>query len=85
MEVQVNKWGNSMAVRLPAKLLRELAVDEGGLLQVKVTGPGQLTLTNAELAGVGPTREQVIAELEALHHALPLGRPVVRYLRDKGY
>lgn len=29
MELQVNRWGNSLAVRLPAQLARQMGLEEG--------------------------------------------------------
>jgi antitoxin MazE len=85
MDLQINRWGNSLAVRLPAKLARELNVGEGSQLEATVTGPGRLTLQSAELSQAVPSREEVIAELEALHRNMPMGRSVVRLMRDQGY
>jgi antitoxin MazE len=85
MDLQINRWGNSLAVRLPAKLARELNVGEGSQLEATVTGPGRLTLQSAELSQAVPSREEVIAELEALHRNMPMGRSVVRFMRDQGY
>jgi antitoxin MazE len=85
MDLQVNRWGNSLAVRLPAKLTRALNVGEGSQLTAMVTGPGRLTLQSTELSQATPSRETVIAELEALHRDMPMGRSVVRFMRDQGY
>jgi antitoxin MazE len=85
MDLQINRWGNSLAVRLPAKLARELNVGEGSQLEATVTGPGRLTLQSAELSQAVPSRDEVIAELEALHRNMPMGRSVVRLMRDQGY
>jgi antitoxin MazE len=85
MDLQVNRWGNSLAVRLPAALARELSAHEGSKLQVKVSAPGRLELVNPEVAQTTPTRKQVLAELDALHARLPMGRSVIRFMRDQGY
>lgn len=85
MDLQINRWGNSLAVRLPAKLMRELQLEEGSNVQAHVTAPGCLLLQNPALSEQAPSREQVIAELEALHQSLPMGRSVVRFMRDQGY
>jgi antitoxin MazE len=85
MDLQVNRWGNSLAVRLPAGLVRELAAHEGSKLEAKVSGPGRLELVNPEVAQSVPSRKQVLAELDALHARLPMGRSVIRFMRDEGY
>jgi antitoxin MazE len=40
--VQVAKWGNSLAVRLPAKLVRTLDLKVGDTLDLKVLGDREL-------------------------------------------
>jgi len=85
MDLQINRWGNSLAVRLPTKLLRELQLEEGSHVQAQVTAPGCLLLQNPSLIEQVPSREQVIAELEGLHQVLPMGRSVVRFMCDQGY
>jgi antitoxin MazE len=44
MEVMVSKWGNSLAVRLPAKLAKRLGVAEGDTLLAEVSADGRLVL-----------------------------------------
>ena len=42
--MQIAKWGNSLAVRLPARLVRELGLKEGD--EVEITGDREaLTVT----------------------------------------
>lgn len=45
MEVMVSKWGNSLAVRLPAKLGKRLGVAEGDTLIAEVSADGRLILS----------------------------------------
>jgi antitoxin MazE len=44
LELTVSKWGNSLAVRLPAKSARELGVGEGDTLIAEVATGGRLVL-----------------------------------------
>lgn len=43
--MQVSKWGNSLAVRLPAKLVEELGLKEGDEIDVRRAGDGALEVT----------------------------------------
>ena len=48
----VSKWGNSLAVRLPAELAKQLGVGEGDTLIGEIISDRRLTLT-AETRAVG--------------------------------
>lgn len=43
--MQVSKWGNSLAVRLPAKLVEELGLKEGDEVEVRAAGSGTLEVS----------------------------------------
>ncbi|MEL6794933.1 MAG: AbrB/MazE/SpoVT family DNA-binding domain-containing protein [Pseudomonadota bacterium] len=63
----VSKWGNSLAVRLPAKLVKELGLEEGDALEAVVTDAGALRLEKAA------SRRSALARLNALKGSLPAG------------
>lgn len=43
--MQVSKWGNSLAVRLPAALASKLKLKEGDHVQLEAIGRGRLGLS----------------------------------------
>lgn len=43
--LHVGKWGNSLAVRLPATLAKQLHLHEGAHIQLVVQADGSVTLT----------------------------------------
>jgi antitoxin MazE len=45
MELMVSKWGNSLAVRLPAESARKIGVGEGDTLIAEVSADGRLLLS----------------------------------------
>ncbi|OCX75574.1 AbrB/MazE/SpoVT family DNA-binding domain-containing protein [Acidithiobacillus thiooxidans] len=51
--MQVSKWGNSLAVRLPAVVVEALGLKDGDNIEIEVLGEKQFqiqrTLQNAEL------------------------------------
>jgi antitoxin MazE len=51
--MQVCKWGNSLAVRLPAKLVEELGLKEGDEVELRRAADGTLEV------GRRPTAEEV--------------------------
>ena len=51
----VSKWGNSLAVRLPAESARQLGVGEGDTLVGEIAPDGRLIL-GAEARAIGKTQ-----------------------------
>jgi antitoxin MazE len=44
MELKVSKWGNSLAVRLPAEASRKIGVGEGDTLVAEIEAGGRMVL-----------------------------------------
>ena len=80
-DLPVGRWGNSLAVRIPAKLARELGVTEGSTLKAEVLGPATLGLTGPPPATPKRTMAEFIARLEQLHRGMPVTEPVVEQMR----
>ena len=68
--MQVAKWGNSLAVRLPAKLVAELGLKEGDEVDVRRALDGALEVA---ADGTNGTRsaEQWLTEIVAMGPLLP--------------
>ncbi|MBB5686552.1 AbrB/MazE/SpoVT family DNA-binding domain-containing protein [Sphingobium boeckii] len=65
--MQVAKWGNSLAVRIPADVARALNIKEGDDLDVSAED-GKLKITPKPV-----DRESVFARMRALSKPLPKG------------
>ncbi len=65
--MQVSKWGNSLAVRLPAQVVEVLGLKEGDDIEIEVSGPRRFVV--ARRAGVA----DVLARLRAYRGRLPEG------------
>jgi antitoxin MazE len=65
--MQVGKWGNSLAVRLPAAVVEALGLQEGDEVQVEVADPRTFRL------GRDTTRDDALDALRALGWQLPPG------------
>ena len=76
INLQIAKWGNSLAMRLPADLVRRFGLREGDSVEVQITTDGALTIRPA-----GWSRRAFAAELAAARAALPMGTPVIEELR----
>lgn len=62
--MQIAKWGNSLAVRLPAELVRELGLKEGDQIDL-VPGEGRLSVVRHLRA------EEVLEGLRRFRGRLP--------------
>ena len=72
--MQVGKWGNSLAVRLPAALVEALQLKEGDEIEVELAGDRTFRI------GRDRTREDALARLRALAWTPP---PGFRFSRDE--
>lgn len=72
--MQVGRWGNSLAVRLPAAVVELLDLKEGDEIEIEVAGDRTLGVAR------DPTREAALARLRALARPLP---PGWRFSRDE--
>jgi antitoxin MazE len=65
--MQVAKWGNSLAIRLPASLVEALELKEGDQIEVRVAGDKQFEVQR------DTTREKALETLRRLRRPLPPG------------
>jgi antitoxin MazE len=65
--MQVSKWGNSLAIRIPAALVDALNLKEGDQVEVRLAGDRDLVLDRDH------TREEALNRLRALRLPLPPG------------
>jgi len=74
----VSKWGNSLAVRLPAKSAKQLGVGEGDTLIGEIASDGRLILS-AEARVIGKIEVRRMREFLARQKVTA---PVVRGMRQ---
>jgi antitoxin MazE len=65
--MQVAKWGNSLAVRLPAALVDALELKEGDQIEIRVAGERAFEVSRDR------SRERALARLRKLRRPLPPG------------
>jgi antitoxin MazE len=65
--VRVAKWGNSLAVRLPAAVVEALDLKDGDDIEIRVAGGAKFEVRRDR------TREQALARLRKLRRPLPQG------------
>jgi antitoxin ChpS len=80
MELSIQKWGNSAAVRLPTALLTQLKVVLGDKLSVEIRPegvmltPSRRASTLSELVAQCDMNAPMPADLDAWHDLHPIGR-----------
>ena len=74
--MHVAKWGNSLAVRLPASVVAALELKEGDEIEMRVAGPRVFEVSRDR------TREEALAKLRSLRRKLP---PGFRFDRDEAH
>jgi len=83
MRLQLAKWGNSLAVRLPVDYLRAAGLKEGDEVEAEVTPLGEIRLRPAEAFD----KAAFLERLDRLHARLPLqaegAGELVRRMRDE--
>jgi antitoxin MazE len=72
--MQVSKWGNSLAVRLPKKLVDELKLSPGDELDVVAASKRKITVEKID------KRAEFLRQVEQFHFPLPEG---YRFDRDE--
>ena len=65
--MQVSKWGNSLAIRLPNAVVKALALKEGDQVEVHVRDERRFEVDRA------PGREDALQRIRALRRRLPGG------------
>ncbi|MFP3040674.1 AbrB/MazE/SpoVT family DNA-binding domain-containing protein [Treponema primitia] len=73
MEAVIKKWGNSLGIRIPNLIIRELALKDGSLVEIKDRGNEII---------IKPKRKKQLSEMldeiteENLHREIKTGSPV---------
>jgi antitoxin MazE len=76
MDLHVAKWGNSLALRIPADYVRRTGIKEGDTLQVSLTIDGGLSIRSGKW-----DRKAFAQELSEACEKMPMGKPVIEELR----
>jgi antitoxin MazE len=65
--MQVSKWGNSLAIRLPAAVVEALELKEGDDIEIRVAGQKAFEVSRDR------SRERALERLRKLQRPLPPG------------
>ena len=77
MDLQVAKWGNSLALRIPAEIVRQLGLHDGATVEAQLTVDGSLSIRLAKW-----DRKAFALELAEARSAMPMSESVMEELRS---
>lgn len=76
MELQIAKWGNSLALRIPAEFVRRMGLINGKHVYANITPDGILTIRQCAF-----DRKKFISELRQFRQILKKGKSVIDEVR----
>ncbi len=78
MNIQISKWGNSLALRIPAAFIKEIKLKEGDKVEATLSKDGSLIIRPQKLE-----RKEIAAQLRAFRATLKMGTSVMDEIRSK--
>lgn len=79
MRLQVAKWGNSLAIRLPVECVRAAGLHEGDSVEAEVTPMGEITL----IADKHFNKAAFLDRVRILRERMSMTEPVVERMRSE--
>ncbi len=77
MRLQLAKWGNSLAVRLPVECVRATGLRQGDSVDAEITPAGNITLTPAKAFD----KALFLQRMRKLRQGMPVTESVVEQMR----
>jgi antitoxin MazE len=77
MDLQVAKWGNSLALRIPSEIVRRLGLHEGAAVEARITVDGSLSIRPAQW-----DRRAFALELDKARSTMTMSESVMEELRS---
>jgi antitoxin MazE len=77
LDLQVAKWGNSLALRIPSEIVRQLGLREGATVQAQLTIDGSLSIRPAQW-----NRKAFAHELTEARNSMPMSDSAMEELRS---
>ena len=82
MQLTISRWGNSLAVRIPAEIARNLALEEGELVECATTSAGTLELVPTSKKTRDEWLRAHFAEVNVHLAGQPITTPSSQLLRE---
>ncbi|GAA0768619.1 AbrB/MazE/SpoVT family DNA-binding domain-containing protein [Ideonella azotifigens] len=77
MDLQVARWGNSLALRIPSEVVRRLGLREGATVEAQFTVDGTLSIRPAQW-----DRKAFARELAEARNEMPTSESVMEEVRS---
>ncbi|MFM7848658.1 MAG: AbrB/MazE/SpoVT family DNA-binding domain-containing protein [Rubrivivax sp.] len=77
MDLQVAKWGNSLALRIPSEIVRRLGLHEGATVDAQIAVDGSLSIRTAQW-----DRKAFALELNEARSTMSMSDSVMEELRS---
>lgn len=81
MKLQLAKWGNSLAIRLPRECTRVAGLHEGDMIEAIIAQEGTITLVPDKAF----KKAAFLARLAKLHASMRMTKPVVERMRQEAH
>lgn len=79
MRLQLAKWGNSLAVRLPVECTRAAGLKEGDSVEASISATGAITLAPDKPFD----KAAFLMRIASLHASMPMTSSVVEAMRQE--
>ena len=76
MELQISKWGNSLALRIPAEFVRRMGLSNGEHVYANITPDGILTIRHQAF-----DRKKYALQLRQMRQTFKQGKSVIDEMR----
>ncbi len=77
VDLQIARWGNGLALRLPSEVVRRLGLREGATVQAQLGIDGTLSIRPAQW-----NRRAIANELTEVRNAVPISESVMQEVRS---
>ena len=78
MRLQLARWGNSLAIRLPVECIKAAGLREGDTVNAEVSLSGEIKLTPEQSFD----RAAFLDRLDKLHATMPMTTTTVQMMRE---
>jgi antitoxin MazE len=78
MNIQISKWGNSLAVRIPASLIKQTQLKDGDRVEATLSKDGSLIIRPQKL-----DRKTIARRLKVLRDSMEMGTSVMDDIRSE--
>jgi|UniRef100_UPI00404780BF antitoxin MazE len=78
MNIQISKWGNSLAVRIPASLIKQTQLKDGDRVEATLSKDGSLIIRPQKL-----DRKTIARRLKTLRDSMEMSTTVMDDVRSE--